>query len=242
MVALGRVSGEASDITMNTQNPPNCSLLLRSSQAVSLRYHQGVGVLILFLGWSIRCCFKFISLEPLKGGKSPQRIRAHCHRLHRCSNEGSLQPQPTQVQRAALEAAPIHSSPQNTDKDCLSKGLLEESPRRKSCVPNTHRPQWVPLQCERLADLMAGELQTSCPLHSHYFGVAEKEEENGLTFIPPKVSVGHSLPDPDIHLSGSKASLDEDGGSQTAEEQAGDVGVVLRDTDWTTVFITKVKC
>lgn len=89
---------------------------------------------------------------------------------------------------------------------------------------------------------MAGELQTSCPLHSHYFGVAEKEEENGLTFIPPKVSVGHSLPDPDIHLSGSKASLDEDGGSQTAEEQAGDVGVVLRDTDWTTVFITKVKC
>lgn len=53
--------GEASDITMNTQNPPNCSLLLRSSQAVSLRYHQGVGALILFLGWSIPCCFKFIS-------------------------------------------------------------------------------------------------------------------------------------------------------------------------------------
>lgn len=66
---------------------------------------------------------------------------------------------------------------------------------------------------------MAGELQASFPLHSHYFGVAEKEKENELTFIPPKVSVGHGppTPDPDIHLSGSKASLDEDGGSQTAE-------------------------
>lgn len=76
MVALGRVSGEASDITMNTQNPPNCSLLLRSSQAVSLRYHQGVGALILFLGWSIYHVVLNSSaeepcLEPLEGGKDP---------------------------------------------------------------------------------------------------------------------------------------------------------------------------
>lgn len=50
------------------------------------------------------------------------------------------------------------------------------------------------------------------------------------------------MPHSNIHPSGSKASLDEDGGSQMAEEQAGDVGVVQGDTDWTTVFITKVKC